>query len=63
MAGAWLAPIIRYAVPVVASLGMLPMKHKQSSRIGNLAMWVAVIVAMVVVLILANQFVPVIAGD
>ena len=62
MAGAWLAPIIRYAVPVVASLGMLPMKHKQSSWIGNVALWVALIVTLVVVLILVNRFVPVARG-
>jgi hypothetical protein len=39
------------------------MKPKQSSWIGNLALWVAVIVGMVVVVILANHFVPVIAGN
>jgi hypothetical protein len=38
------------------------MKPKQSSRIvGNLALWVALIVAMVAVVILANHFVPAIA--
>jgi hypothetical protein len=47
---------------VVASLGMLPMKHKQSSWIGNVALWVALIVTLVVVLILVNRFVPVAAG-
>jgi hypothetical protein len=40
-----------------------PMKPKQSSRIGNLAMWVVMIVAMVLAVILANHFVPVIAGS
>ena len=62
MAGACLRPTIRCAVPVVAPLGMLPMKHKQSSWIGNVALWVALIVTLVVVLILVNRFVPVAAG-
>jgi hypothetical protein len=38
------------------------MKPKQS-WIGNLAMWVVMIVAMVLAVILANHFVPVIAGN
>ena len=41
-----------------------PMKHKRSSRIvGNLALWVALIVATFAVVILANHLVPVSAGD